>query len=321
MTRWSKAWETPLVLAAAMILVGVGRYASADTPLFAAPPAAPPPAAPGVPPHEPPAQPRPQAVQLDAISRRAAEMAQKGMLYSAREELIESLRLAAEAMDVDQKSVTRRAALAAGLVALDEADDFVPGAGDLAGAVDVAAIARTHRTPILKETRGLSPVVAQQHYLQFAREQLTAAVSGEPAASQALFTLGKIQTALAGPSAPAQSLHGPRAIVFYQAALAVDEANFLAANELGVLLARYGQWEDARRALVHSVSIRPHAEGWHNLATVHQRLGETELARLAENERQLMAGRQLAQTSAGEVRTTWIDPQKFAAESPAHERR
>jgi len=107
--------------------------------------------------------------------------------------------------------------------------------------------------------------------------------------------------------------HGPQAIVFHQAALATDGGNWLAANELGVLLARYGQLADARRLLLHSVSVHPHVEGWHNLAIVHGRLGETDLAQRAEHERQLLArlGGKSSAESSEMVR--WVDPQTFAA--------
>ena len=320
MTRVPTEGLAALVLAAAALVGGVGQRARGGEPLFPAPPAARLPAA-----QPPPAaatastSPRPLAVQVQAMSQRASEMAAKGMLYAARDELIQSLRLAAEAIDAERRTGTHAAALAGGLNALAEAEDFAPPAGDPAASIDVALVARSHRTPILKETHGLAPVVAQQHYLQFAREQLTAAVSPEPAASQTLFTLGKVQAALAGPAAPAQSLHGPRAIVFYQAALAVDGGNYLAANELGVLLARYGQWQDARTALLHSVTVKPHAEGWHNLAIVHRRLGEMDLSRLAENERQLLAGRPGDKKPAGGPRIEWLEPARFAAQAATQE--
>jgi tetratricopeptide (TPR) repeat protein len=251
------------------------------------------------------------ADQARAMSERADRMAQKGMLFSARNELVQSLALVAQALDVQRGTSTHAAALAAGLTALAEAEDFrtAPGRG---GMIDVAEIARGHQTQLVQAS-GLSPVVAQQQYYSFAQEQLTWAVAGEPAASRALFTLGKIQLAMAGEQADQQSLHAPRAMVLYQAALATDSGNYLAANELGVLLARFGQLQDARRALLHSVSIQPHAAGWHNLAIVHQRLGESELARLAENERRLL-GQKSAGSPAGGIE--WVDPRTFAAQSP-----
>ena len=85
-----------------------------------------------------------------------------------------------------------------------------------------------------------------------------------------------------------------------------------AANELGVLFARYGQLPDARRLLVYSVTVHPHAEGWQNLAVVHSRLGETDLAKRAEHEHQaLVHSVQVAGQAAGMVR--WVDTQTFAA--------
>ena len=259
---------------------------------------------------------QPVADQARALTQRAYAKAQKGMLFAARNELIQSLRLVAQALDVQQGTSTHTAALAAGLAALKEAEDFNSHPGRAAEAIDVAAIARGHRTPVLQQAGGISPVVAQQQYYNFAQQQLAWAVSGEPAASQTLFTLGKLQQALAGEQSDQQSLHAPRAMVLFQAALATDSRNHLAANELGVLLARFGQLHDARRALLHSVSIQPHAEGWHNLAIIHQRLGEGELARLAENERQLLVQNASPGPAVGGQRVEWVDPKAFAAQSP-----
>jgi hypothetical protein len=82
---------------------------------------------------------------------------------------------------------------------------------------------------------------------------------------------------------------------------------------LGVLLAGYGQLADARRLLLHSVSIHPHVEGWHNLATVHRKLGEAELAKLADGERLLLAQREGRAPSPAADLIRWVDPQTFAA--------
>src|SRR5947209_6576071 len=108
-------------------------------------------------------------------------------------------------------------------------------------------------------------------------------------------------------------LHAPQSIVFHQAALAADGGNWLAANELGVLYARYGQLAEARQLLVHSITVHPHVEGWHNLAVVHHRLGETDLAQRAESQRQLLA-QQSAKSADGAGDTVrWVDPKTFAA--------
>jgi tetratricopeptide (TPR) repeat protein len=248
---------------------------------------------------------------------RANQMARKGMLFAARNELVQALELVAHANDVRHGTAQHAAALAAGLTALKEADDFSAQPGGDSARIAAQEIARSHRTTILHGAGEFSPLVAQQHYYAFAQQQLSLALAGEPAAAKALYSLGKIQMALAGPASQTQSLHGPRAMVCYQAALAIDSRNYQAANELGVLLARYGQWTEARRALLHSVTIQPHVEGWHNLAAVHRRLGETELAQLAENERRLLASKPPARgassaASSAEKIVTWVDSQTFA---------
>jgi hypothetical protein len=246
------------------------------------------------------------------ISNHAYDLAQRGMLYAARAELIQSLQLVAQALDVQRNTTTHAAALSAGLTALKEAQDFAPPAGKLLGPQDAGELTRAHQTPVLKEAESLSPVIAQQQYLGYAQSQLALAAGNEAVASLTLFRLGKLQMAMAQQESDPQMLHGPQAMAFYQAALAADDRNFLAANELGVLMARYGQLQEARRLLVHSVSIKPQVEAWHNLSIIHERLGEADLARLAAHERELLVDHTPRQAAAGGS-VEWVDAKTFAA--------
>jgi tetratricopeptide (TPR) repeat protein len=258
-----------------------------------------------------------QAVAQRAIQMadHASSMAQRGMLFSARTELIQALQLIVQALDVQESGTQHSTALAAGLTALDEARDFSVSAARPGDAVNVSAIASAHRTSHFRSatSTSLSPVIAQQQYLGQAQNQLAVAAGGVPAASQILYRLGRLQTAMAAHDADSLALHGPQSIVFHQAALATDGANWLAANELGVLYARYGQLPEARQLLVHSVTVHPHVEGWHNLATVHSRLGETELAQRAEGERQLLAQQAGKSPANSNDMVRWVDPKTFAA--------
>ena len=260
---------------------------------------------------------RPVAERAAQISDRGFAMAQRGMLFAGREELIKSLQLVAEALDVQERTNTHAAALASGLAALREARDFASSAKASAAVVNVDQVASTHRTTLLRSMprqAELSPVVAQQQYLAYAQSQLALAAGQQPVASQALYRLGRLQTLLAAHDDDPQALHAPQAMAFHQAALSVDSANSLAANELGVLLARYGQLEDARRLLLLSVSVHPQVETWHNLAAVHRRLGEADLAQRAESERELLAkktGSPATQRTNEMLR--WVDPATFAA--------
>jgi hypothetical protein len=65
--------------------------------------------------------------------------------------------------------------------------------------------------------------------------------------------------------------------------------------------------------LLHSVQVHPHVEGWQNLAVVHSRLGETDLAQQAQREGQLLASRTAPTPAASNEMVRWVDPQTFAA--------
>jgi tetratricopeptide (TPR) repeat protein len=271
----------------------------------------------------PQAEARPHAQAFEAavgqaaeISDRALVMTQRGLHYSARAELIRSLQLIAQALDAQQGSHSHTEALAAALTALEEASDFVPSQTEAGQPPSVAEIARNHRTALLRTDSALavSASAAQQQYFDFAQAQLARASGGLPVASRTLYVLGRLHTVLAANDADRQSLHVPQAIAFQHAAVATDGANYLATNELGVLLARTGQWPAARQALLASVSVRPHAEGWHNLAVVHRRLGETDLARRAEHERDLVASRTGGATAAkNQDAVRWVNAPTLAA--------
>jgi tetratricopeptide (TPR) repeat protein len=249
------------------------------------------------------------------IADRGSALAERGMLFSARTELLKALQLIAQALDAQEASTQHSAALAAGLTALEEACEFSHAANRPAEATDVAVIAASHRTPLLQsfESMSNSPIVAQQQYFSQAQAQLTLAAGGVAAASQILYRLGRLQTALSIHDADPLALHGPRSLVYHQAAMATDSGNWLAANELGVLLARYGQLPEARQLLVHSVTVHPHLEGWHNLSVVHRRLGEADLASRAENEWKLLAQQSGKSRTRSNQMVQWVDTKTFAS--------
>ena len=86
--------------------------------------------------------------------------------------------------------------------------------------------------------------------------------------------------------------------MLFHAALVIEPKHSLAANEAGVALARLGRLNEAKLALQHSASLTAHPSTWRNLASVHQSLGEGQLAQLAERESQSAKERWQAQTQA-----------------------
>jgi tetratricopeptide (TPR) repeat protein len=205
--------------------------------------------------------------------------------------------------------------------ALEEAEDFVPRGARLGSDINVAVVVRAHRTPVLHEAAktDLAPIEAADLYRGFAIERLSAAVGGQVAGSLALHSLGKLYGLFA--QDPTNTTVDPqsKAVVFQRAALQADPKNYLAANELAVLLAQQGSFVEARALLLQAIAISPRPSMWHNLAVVHARLGEMDLAELAHRTALSSAGganpgNVQAMTALQTVR--WVDPATFAQLSP-----
>ena len=267
--------------------------------------------------------PAPRSPQIEQVARRADQHSRRGFelagrkaYYSARSEFVQALRAIAQALDAQSGTVAHAAALMHGLEALEESDDFVATGSILETHIDVAADIDAHRTPILRgaELRGVSPLVALQQYYTYAQEQLGVSVGHELAGSMALHGLGKVHAALATQDSPGTSGEA-KAIVLERAALLAYPGNFMAANDLGVLLARVGRYAEAREALMQSLSVAEHPETWKNLAVVHQALGENQLAQLARHEAGLAAtarGAQAKAESPAAGMVNWLPPSQFA---------
>jgi hypothetical protein len=147
---------------------------------------------------------------------------------------------------------------------------------------------------------------------------LAAAAGDLQPAATALYALGKLE--ITANSAEIGSLASSRAAVYLQAALIVNPQHAMSANELGVLLAGHGRLEEAKAALLHSVRTAPQAVAWRNLAIVHHRLGEHDLAARAEWEsRQGMPNGSvgmIAHDPAAPL-VEWVDPATFAKSTNA----
>ena len=256
------------------------------------------------------------ARQADRQIRRGFELASRGAQFAARLQFIRALRLVAQGLDADRQTDLHSRSLAAGLTAIREAEDFIPDGSHLEANLDVPAIIEGHRTPVLKsaDTETLSPLLALRCYFTFAQEQLAAAVGREVAGSMALHALGKLHGTLAGNSGSRAA--ESKAVSFYQAALLAYPGNHMAANDLGVLLARCGNGREAEAALKYSLSIRRQSTGWHNLAIVYRQLGQTALARqadrLSQSARLAETARRKTPQNPSQQPVRWVDTRTFA---------
>jgi len=257
-----------------------------------------------------------QSLQL---TREGVNLATKGATYSARGKFLTALQLIADALDARHNTQFHSRALSAGATALREADDFGHVDSSPSGNSDPASLAVSHVTPILKQSGPLTitRLQALQLYYSYATAQFAAAVGGIPEASNAIYYLGRLQPFLGGSVDRSAVLGEPKALALEQAALTVDPRNFRAANELGVLLARCGQLEPARKALLYSASIERHPEIFQNLAYVYRELGDRPDAQsmltLAAEERRLSGGRG---RSGAPPLVYLVDHKVFAGDAP-----
>ncbi|MHB8970928.1 MAG: tetratricopeptide repeat protein [Pirellulaceae bacterium] len=253
---------------------------------------------------------------IATIIQRADDLAARGALFAARAEMLKALSAVTQALDANEGVRAHSEALGRSMRAFHEANDIAPHGSQLESELDLEQVVSGHRTPVLKNENvdHLTPIAAQQRYLEYAQQQLAVACGHVPAASQALYVLARIYTALDNSQLDPPMLCLPQAVALHRAALAVDPHNGRAANELGVLLARFGQWENARQTLLHGVAVLPSPETWHNLSVVHEQLGQLELARRASDQSAaVVVGRGEPSQDAPVQSVHWVDPQTFSA--------
>jgi len=253
------------------------------------------------------------ARQADRHTRRGFELAGRRAPFSARLEFIGALQLLAEALDAEHNTDVHGRCLSAGLTAIKEAEDFIPMSSRLESNRDIPVVIDSHRTPVLKnsDTRRLASFLAMKCYFTFAQEQLSTSVGREVAGSMALHGLGKLYAALASQGRGVVRAAEPKAMVFYQAALLVYPENSMTANDLGVLLARCGDYREAESALRRGLAIQSQSTGWHNLAMVYGQLGQRDLA-LRADQQAVVAARSEAARRRSNPKVRWFDPDAFA---------
>jgi tetratricopeptide (TPR) repeat protein len=254
--------------------------------------------------------------QLLPAVQRGFGLAQRGAMYAARTEFVQVLRRVAQAQDAAAGSNEHSRSLAAGLRALDEAEDFVPDGVQLEAELDVRTTASSHRTNILPpEPEEVLPSTAVMLYHGYAQDQLKQAIAGEQAGSMALYGLGTIYGRLAERKDDDVQL-SRSAMTMYAAALGACPNNHLAANELGVLVCRNGQAEEAAALFMQAINFAPSAVAYHNLAIAQQRSGQPATAAANEMESQRLAALERARGDVSRrAGVRWVTPQEMARAS------
>ncbi|HEY1599114.1 MAG TPA: hypothetical protein VGG64_05900 [Pirellulales bacterium] len=260
---------------------------------------------------------------LMVVAQRAQEhidygfnLAERGAIFSSETEFNEALLLVAQAMDAAEHTHIHSDAMRTAMRAFREADDFVPRD---AIEPNISQIVTTHQTPVLKrtDTNQMPLLVAMQEYYTYGQYQLGVAGGHEPTAAAALYGLARLQSVLGTGNDMKKMMCGPKAIALHQAALAIDGTNYAAANELGVLLARYGQWPEAQAAFLQSVCVSPQLESWRNLAVSYESLGDMNAAKNAWGRYELARQAKQTNTVGGGDRpmVNFVDTETFVRAS------
>jgi len=250
--------------------------------------------------------------QLLPSIQHAYGLARHGAIFAARAEFIQVLRRIAQAKDAAANTDIHSKALAAALRAIDEADDFAPQGTEVEGELSVPLIASAHRTPVLAQCpTPPRPIEAIALYHEYARHQFARSVAGEQAGSAALYGLGKMHNRLAS-GRDSDVRHERQALVLFLASLDVAPGNHLAANEIGVLMARSGRAWEASIMFRHAINVSPSATTYHNLAVVDRQLGYHDQASANEYYARQLAERDRAAGTASQTSgVRWVAPQEM----------
>ncbi|HQF13590.1 MAG TPA: polysaccharide biosynthesis/export family protein [Thermogutta sp.] len=251
------------------------------------------------------------ARQADLLTFKGYELAGRGAFFAARAQFRAALFVLAQALDTEHRTSEHSQMLDAAWVALKEAEDFLPRPGKQVTSASVPGIIARHDSSVLKDhTFGvLTPLEAYQIYLNFAQDLFSRAVAAEITGSMALRGLGKIYAETSAANGLLQGDSEAQAVVFYQAALNVWPENYMAANDLGVLLARGGRWDDAISVLEYARRIRNDPVIVRNLVKVYRQQG------LADRAAKLLAeagslSREPEATDNDVVRSVaWVPPE------------
>jgi tetratricopeptide (TPR) repeat protein len=266
----------------------------------------------------------PRSEQLESLAREADkqirhgfELANRGAYFAAQAEFVAALRLVAQALDAEHRTSEHSQALSNALLAIREAQDFLPHGAKTEADLDLPTLVAGHRTPALKSVPAadLRAFTALRTYFTYAQEQLSVAAGHEVAGSMALYALGKLHTSCARLNVPEMVACQPKAKVFYQAALLTVPDNFMALNDLGVLLAQDGNYREARVMLERSVALQRNSAVLANLALVYRQLTQQDAADRAHRDmemaRRLEQQRRQSVYGGGGL-VTWLDPGTFA---------
>ncbi len=242
-----------------------------------------------------------------------------GAWASAESTAWESLRWAAQAIDMaDRESglpaakPTAAATLESARAMMREARDFSGIYGELDSPA-IYRIAKSHRSNLLdrNETGAINAADAADRYLDSARVQLASIAARSDEAARTMDLLAAVYLG----RADAKTLPSATALCLRRAALQGQPKNANLAYRLGTHLSELGLLSEARWTLEHSMSLEPNRQTAEVLATILQRSGQGESAEdvLAGLSRQTDASEEILEARPRVPEIMTLSPADFAA--------
>ncbi len=244
-------------------------------------------------------------------------LSRRGAAYAARQEFYASLRILAQSHDKQAGGTAYTEALRNGILAIKEAQDFIVTDTEAQIGLRVSNVIETHSTEIIsaESAEGMTAIEAAQRYFAYASHQLSRCGGQNVVAAEALYCLGKLHSVQAKSGSNDSKLDLAKAMIYHQAAISSNDSNFRSLNELGVLYANSGRFDEAKRMLKKSLRIKPLPQAWQNLAVIHQRIGEHQLAQLAIREFEMTS----TQAPISVIR--WTPVEEFNENAPLEQHR
>jgi tetratricopeptide (TPR) repeat protein len=239
-------------------------------------------------------------------------LSRRGAAYAARQEFYSSLRILAQSHDKQAGGTAYTQALRSGIVAIKEAQDFVVTDTEAQIGLRVSNVIETHSTKIItaQAAQGMTAIEAAQRYFAYASHQLARCGGQNVVAAEALYCLGKLHSVQAKSGSNHSKLDMAKSMIYHQAAITADASNFRSLNELGVLYANSGRFDESKQMLKNSLRINALPQAWQNLAVIHQRMGEHQLAQLANREFEMVS------TQAPNSAIRWAPIEEFNKNAP-----
>lgn len=234
---------------------------------------------------------------------------------SAREEAEQAAVYLVRVLDLASNSYRAEPTWHLAIQALSEAEDFTMFQRMSVDTDTLRRIIDSHETTVLKgtDTRNVSPLVAAQHYRQFAEQQLIQASQGHPWASDVFYSMGRTFQAQAENADTGSDALRWKAVTFYRAAASVLPSNSMASNQLGYILLQMDRPQEAREALVASLGAKASTPALENLVEASRRLGDPSTINWAV---QQLAINQSATQPAEAPMVLELEPREFIAISP-----